>query len=1232
MEKIKWRGDLVPESRRVTRGRASFTIKAKLPPTVNNFVVKVDHEQVQVKIISKKSHARSASLPPSMSRAKQPAAVEAQSWKSALLGKFKKTSWEGPTRADVMEPTDEPSAPLAQDEAQAAEQDNADPQPTIRWWHGSRWRDQNGRWVKIDDPDNGHYSTSREAREDDQDADMEAEEESRKRSQERHDLSRARPKRRTNAPTAPALQGQLNQALAMMEVMRSVLDQHGITVPDHQAMDADSNDEDDEENDDSHLLGDGDPDLQAMYDEFRAGSLDLAAKVWHETNKGVMWFYMSVRGVHVSWALCGQCADDVTKVRVQFSLSRVWHGCAGRCMTVKHGGRTLGTPSPSNSVSVLEWAEGMTCGESHGENGTSAMSSVMSEPSVPSNVEPECALKSVCVPVAIEVSEQVCDGCDDSHDMMQAVWSWCDFCGCVYQRVMTSARCARCCCARDWRNCCNSCHSAVDMYDQQRAMSFVPLSACEYVIWDGFEVWVASTGAHFCYPLQGQEGDVQVFCSKGDYKGMWQSSTVELFGMNFARSRRRAWCCGRLVINSPLLLRCGLALFVGVCGVCDVSCHSSVDMEGLADLNACPVRVENRSELVVSCGVATAGSSELDMDELADFTPESHEAAQAKEQITAKEDSLPDFDAVEPPGEEASKTPGTEQQEAALVPPPKQEPKQEPIMVKGDDEPVSVKSDDGSVEIGRPAANVVERAANQQTTATEPDEEVSKATALLATCTLEAPGREATPPPPDSEVQSNHVAQPGGPQALVRAKIELEIGPCIRREDDLDEVTTQIVDALVSVRAEVMTIWQTLKEVHFQHVNDIWMELWYAACARPQKGSEKVEELLVEYAGATSRTKEQTKQCMDNTVAVMKKAQTDLTAPWTVVKEYTSKTKQKTRVEWDAILRTVGLPSRQQAADDYSRRHQVDDSAKVKAKRQWSEKGARTQWHSREWKQHKWHADRWHTAWREQADETGGTGAQGPQDAPAWEPYDWSEQLARHKREEDEEDAERAAQAGKSKKVGTENAGATKQSRWREIDQAPDDDQTWGEWQAAVEDSDHEEVDGCPPAPKRGWQRFGLLERMERNAKRAKLEQSAPWDSVTPAGSASRVTITLDIVPPPPPAAVPPPPPAAVPPPPPAAVCEPSAASAPWRNRHRSVPTKPKTPVPPMAVAAADGTFKRVPCPPLKTVDLLSFTFTLACAACVLLRVCPDTKVKRQEDMLRTNGLPEPVCVCDMSQ
>eukprot|EP00971_Amphidinium_carterae_P339162 6476803-Amphidinium_carterae.1 len=309
LEKIKWRGEVVPDSRRVNRGRASFTIKAKMPPSVYNFGVKVDYEQVQVKVISKKSHARAASMPPRLNRANEATTVEAQSWQSALLGKFKKTE-SGETQSQARP---EPNSAHSGEEPMAEQQEPHEEQALPpRWWRGSKWQMERGRWVPLDDSTTQPQRHNGGSDERD-DVDMEQErEESRKRSQERRDFTRARPKRRTNEQDQQNLQAQLNQALAMMQIFRSVLDQHGINIPDHQAMDADSDqdidDDDEDEQDDRNrdydfdLLGDGDPQLPTLHEEMNAGAAMMHFGMDMRAKKSAIWCASKCSVGELSWA------------------------------------------------------------------------------------------------------------------------------------------------------------------------------------------------------------------------------------------------------------------------------------------------------------------------------------------------------------------------------------------------------------------------------------------------------------------------------------------------------------------------------------------------------------------------------------------------------------------------------------------------------------------------------------------------------------------------------------------------------------------------------------------------------------------------------------------------------------------------------------------------------------------------------------------------------------------
>eukprot|EP00971_Amphidinium_carterae_P347948 6490240-Amphidinium_carterae.1 len=86
LTKMKWIGTVVPDSRRVYRGRASVTVKSKHQPPITTFVVRVDSEQVQLKVVSKKAHARARSLPPRLNKQEDRTQVEATSWHSAFQG------------------------------------------------------------------------------------------------------------------------------------------------------------------------------------------------------------------------------------------------------------------------------------------------------------------------------------------------------------------------------------------------------------------------------------------------------------------------------------------------------------------------------------------------------------------------------------------------------------------------------------------------------------------------------------------------------------------------------------------------------------------------------------------------------------------------------------------------------------------------------------------------------------------------------------------------------------------------------------------------------------------------------------------------------------------------------------------------------------------------------------------------------------------------------------------
>eukprot|EP00971_Amphidinium_carterae_P339163 6476803-Amphidinium_carterae.2 len=408
------------------------------------------------------------------------------------------------------------------------------------------------------------------------------------------------------------------------------------------------------------------------------------------------------------------------------------------------------------------------------------------------------------------------------------------------------------------------------------------------------------------------------------------------------------------------------------------------------------------------------------------------------------------------------------------------------------------------------------------------------------------------------------------------------------------------------------------------------MELWYAATTGGQKCEDKWNELKNQHMRSTSKAKDEAADCLRRVIDALQKAQHDLTPPWKTAQEYTSK--NKARLVWDAILRATHLPSRQEAHDDYQKKQ----ACAPKQTHDWTankrQKGNQPQyWHKRQYKSQEWkgHNDWAHSSWGNSADhDEGERKRKNVEETKAhdeWEPYDWSEQMKKHM-EEDHQGDEAPSARGSQHEQGS-------QSSWEKHRDAHDDeehdDDKWGSWAPASHGQEKASVPPdqpptCPPSSKRCWQKFGLLERMERKAKCLKLSHGAPWehdkeaeqaelvpsDPVWPPEpplpavrqqpiqqqhqqqrfvatvSAQQVSTSVDITPPPPPAEKRMPPP---------------DQTAPWRNRRSSqthvverdcqtatvaAPRPPaavsRIPAPPMSYPSADGTFKRVPKPPEK--------------------------------------------------
>eukprot|EP00971_Amphidinium_carterae_P328580 6460535-Amphidinium_carterae.1 len=303
LDQLQWPAKVVAGTRRVWKGRASIAVKAGAPPTISCFTVRVDNEQVQLQVISRKSHARAKTQPPRAVSVDARLVVEAPSWSSALKGKYTKSESLGDGQAAASIQTyaqtvaGPPTPPPFNGDSSAV---GAPPQPGYefnhqpwqpaasteqpgpwrsrsrtqhhqhgseqrsetnqdryegqeRWWRGSKWKSVGSQWQKIDTPtievehdDVVAAAAARFAAE--FTPQMEVDEASRKRltfidQPDEDGHVRATAKRRVNSNEASMLQARLNETMAMLDVYKGVLTHHGITCPQHASLDEDDDDD-----------------------------------------------------------------------------------------------------------------------------------------------------------------------------------------------------------------------------------------------------------------------------------------------------------------------------------------------------------------------------------------------------------------------------------------------------------------------------------------------------------------------------------------------------------------------------------------------------------------------------------------------------------------------------------------------------------------------------------------------------------------------------------------------------------------------------------------------------------------------------------------------------------------------------------------------------------------------------------------------------------------------------
>eukprot|EP00971_Amphidinium_carterae_P088854 1758399-Amphidinium_carterae.1 len=295
LDKLQWPARVVEGTRRVWKGKTSIAVKAGGPPAISYFTVRVDNRQVQLHVISRKSHARAATQPPKPSDDGAALQVEASTWTGALKGKYVKASnLDGgsgdalsyaqvagadpppfPNVSASLTPQSDPSRsssswqPRPQTQTPARQQ-GAYEEGHTRWWRGAQWQMVGSQWQKVETP--SPQETPEPPTYNHHDEGMDVEETSRKRLtflETPHDghggYVRATAKRRVS-PTdaATVLQSRLHESRALLDVFKGVLASHGIECPQHASLGQDDDDEEDEIDDDFDqafgLGADGDPD------------------------------------------------------------------------------------------------------------------------------------------------------------------------------------------------------------------------------------------------------------------------------------------------------------------------------------------------------------------------------------------------------------------------------------------------------------------------------------------------------------------------------------------------------------------------------------------------------------------------------------------------------------------------------------------------------------------------------------------------------------------------------------------------------------------------------------------------------------------------------------------------------------------------------------------------------------------------------------------------------------
>eukprot|EP00971_Amphidinium_carterae_P100879 1995901-Amphidinium_carterae.2 len=434
---------------------------------------------------------------------------------------------------------------------------------------------------------------------------------------------------------------------------------------------------------------------------------------------------------------------------------------------------------------------------------------------------------------------------------------------------------------------------------------------------------------------------------------------------------------------------------------------------------------------------------------------------------------------------------------------------------------------------------------------------------------------------------------------------------------DLRGLVEEIAPTIAMLRSEV----KTARQLHFKLFSDVvagtWEEMWHASFTGRKKRREAIESIVWTHGGQLVNDEKKSKRGLWETLEALDKILEAMDGPWKRVQVACHKARHSQA--WNALLRSVGVPSN----DDEKKKNEEEKKGcmapQKSAEGVWGQtSGAQSsQWKGEQWKGEHWRGSEW------QPSQKGWKDWKACSEGNSWSDHKWEKEKwlqtpqAHAWKKWDTEDVERVDRVNPPpppppalrSQLGTEWGGAgyhtSDADETVEEDDESGTDETWSRREqetviaarvrtevarqlhererAFKRTSDEDGMKGTHT----GWKKFGLLEKIEHRAKARRMEssdQSERKASGTPPWRREK-NATSRTVPPPPVPVVPteqggrgeqphewtwPPPP-----PPPVAVGQGQVNEQCSAAAHT-------TPVPPLAVRAPGGGFRKLPNPPTK--------------------------------------------------